>query len=99
MAMVSRKKVLLLRRQVPETVSRLSITIHRISVGRSTRLKAFLGKRLLITIQRILVGRSTRLKGFLSTATSGVGRRSWVLGFRPSVLEGTSAALGPLEAG
>ena len=45
------------------------------------------------------MGRSTRLKGFLSTATSGVGRRSWVLGFGPSVLEGTSAALGPLEAG
>ena len=76
MTMVSRKNVLVLRRQVLETMSRLSITI-----------------------QRILVGRSTRLKGFLSTATSGVGRRSWVLGFGPSVLEGTSAALGPLEAG
>lgn len=76
MAMVSRKKVLVLCRQVSETMLRLSITVHRISVGRSTRLKSFLCTRLLITIQRILMGRSTRLKDLLSTATSVVGRRS-----------------------
>ena len=51
MAMESRKKVLDLSRQMPETMSRLSITIHRLSVGRSTRLKGFLGMRLLVTIR------------------------------------------------